>query len=116
MGNHITWVKSLFVESKLRVTLPVFALYPQRKQKIPLGHKVPCLLFCSPPTVGAGDPFRVAEGDNTLTYADTPVFKACMSGILDSSLDGFKHGMLAKPSWLWVTLLYILMGNDLFIL
>lgn len=61
MGNYIMWVKNPFGASKLKATLPAFALCPEREQEIPLWHKVPSLLPCSP-YMGAGDSFYAAEG------------------------------------------------------
>lgn len=55
MGNYIMWVKNPFVQNKLKATFPVFALYPERAQEIPLGHKALCLLLGSP-TQGLGTP------------------------------------------------------------
>lgn len=94
MGNYIIWVKSPFVESKLRATLPVFALCPRKEQKTPLGPEGP---FLTPPTVGAGDSFQAAEGLDTLINADSPVFKASVSDTSHPSQDGFRHGMLSNP-------------------
>lgn len=113
MGNYIMWVKKPFVENKLRVTLPVFALCPQRQQEIPQGVKrVPCLLPCSP-YIGAGDSFYAAEGLNTLTGADPPGFTAHGEDTSHSSEDGFKRGMSSDPLWPCMTPLYILISNDL---